>query len=231
MNIYDILKSCLFLLDKDELVKEMDAIIPYYDAYKYAIDNNLTVDSVELENGQILTCTDSINNTKRAYDLQLEPIESANKIIVTLKFLINKVLKLISINYLPCVYKESIKVENGKFNVGELAKKFKSIKSVKDSNGERVANCRVWQKEIALKSGEYEIEYIYAINDYDYFEDVEDFLPCLTYSSVVDGVLGEYYLINGFYDEGDFFITRFESQMNAINGKTSEVRIKERLWQ
>ena len=105
-----------------------------------------------------------------------------------------------------------------------------SIKSLKSSDGE-FCSCEIVQNILYINNGTYEITYNYKIDDYEYFDAIVDFAPSLTYMPIVDGVLGEYYILNGFYEEADFYLTRFESQLNAVNSKTNERRIKERVWQ
>ena len=234
MTIEKIISSCLFLLDKDEVVKDLDEMSQLYKNHLEAIANNITQDTQLDSEGNEVAVENSINNTLKALNEKISEVEAGQKVVVNLKFLANKVLKLIAINYLPCVELENINVVGNQFNLGNLSRKFTAIKSIKPlkekAESERAVNCKVLKDKLVVPSGEYELIYNYDIGDYDYFDAINDFPLSLTYSTIVDGVLGEYYILNGFYEEADFYITRFETQMATLNRKTKEVRLKERVW-
>lgn len=234
MTIEKIIQSCLFLLDKDNVVKDLDEMHLLYENYLDAVKNNRTNDTELESEGNEIVVENSINNTLKALNEKISAVEEAEKVVVNLKFLTNKVLKLISINYLPCLDLENIKAEDSTFDLSNLRHKFMQIKSIKNLNfpngGDKAVRCNVLKDKLILPSGEYEFIYAYQIDDYDYFDSINDFPPNLTYSTIVDGVLGEYYILNGFYEEADFYITRFESQMNALNKPSKEMRLKERVW-
>ena len=234
MTIEEIISSCLFMLDKDDVVKDLDDMRLLYENYLDAIANNRTKDTELDSEGNEITIENSINNTLKALNAKISAVEEAEKVVVNLKFLSNKVLKLISINYLPCLDLENISVKGNTFDLNNLRHKFMQIKSIKNSNfangGDNAVRCNVLKDKLILTNGEYELIYAYKIDDYDYFDVINDFPPNLTYSTIVDGVLGEYYILNGFYEEADFYITRFESQMNALNRSSKEMRLKERVW-
>ncbi len=234
MTIEKIISSCLFLLDKDEVVKDLDEMHQLYENHLDAIANNRTQDTELDSEGNEVAIENSINNTLKALNEKISAVESEQKVVVNLKFIANKVLKLISINYLPCVELENINVAGGEFDLKGLSRNFTGIKSIKSLNAkadrERAVDCKVLKDKLIVASGEYELIYNYDIADYDYFDAINDFPLSLTYSTIVDGVLGEYYILNGFYEEADFYITRFETQMATLNRKTREVRLKERVW-
>lgn len=229
MTLYEALSSCLFMLDKDDIVPKLDEGVDLYAYYLDAVANNRTENSMQVGDIEV-PLLDSIDNTKAKYDKFVSELEE-NKIVVTLKFLGNKLLKLIATNYLPCSEIEEIEVKDNKFANASFSKNITAIKNIVDKNGKAIHKFELTKNALLISSGKYKVDYIYAISNYDYYDEITDFLPSLTYSALVDGILGEYYILNGFYEEADFYLTRFESQMNAINRKTKEVRIKERLWQ
>lgn len=231
MTIYEIIRCCLFMLGKEDVANDLGEIKPDYEAYMEAVNADLSGVNVLFVDGQEVNTVDEITNRLDQYNDAIYDLEDENNIVVVFKFIANKVLKLISSNYLPCRIKEKISVANGVFELNNLSKKFMAVKSIKEEySNESMLHYDVVGNKLYLPTGDYIIDYIYSIEDYDYFENITDFAPILTYSNVVDGVLGEYYILNGFYEEADFYITRFESQMNAVNRKTNEIRVKERVW-
>lgn len=233
MTIEKIISSCLFLLDKDDVVKDIDEMRALYEKYIDAVNNNRTQDVVTDGEGNETAVENSINNTLKALNDKIAQVETDNKVVCNLKFLCNKVLKFVSINYLPCIELENICINGGEFDLNSLKHKFMNVKSIQSVNRQRnnAVKCNIIKQKLLAESGNYELIYNYEIDDYDYFDEISDFPLNLTTTSIVDGVLGEYYILNGFYEEADFYITRFESQMSALNRKSREVRLKERLWE
>jgi len=229
MTLDEIITSCLFLTDNDEVASALETVKPYYTLYLKAIEDNEVRDYITIGHTELFN-ESSINHRKEDYDEKVAELEGANKICKSLKFIANKVLKLISTNYINCLEKENITITNGEFDLSNLEKSFRSLKGIENSNKKPVYGVEIVKNKLQLNNGTYTIKYIYNIDDYDYFENITDFGCGLTYGAVVDGVLGEYYILNGFYDEADFYLKRFESQMTALNRSTCEKRIKGREW-
>ena len=228
MTLYEIITTCLYLLDNDSVVSVLDNLLPYYNNYKYGSGYTL------VEPNTVLSPQDYINLTgeecrKREYDSRTKLAETNNRALRQLKLITNKVLKLISTSCLPCTKKVTISVNDNCYDLSEI-EDFMSIKSIKLTCSDKFNSYNIINNKVYIDSGEYELIYYYKIDDYDYFEIINDFPRTLTYLAVVDGVLGEYYILNGFYDEADYYLARFEKQMLNASRKNCEVRIKERLW-
>lgn len=211
MKIAEIIESCLFLLDRDELASSLEVMQTPYNTYLANING------------------DDADDLWQTYLICKQNCENNNKIIKNLKFLCNKVFKLISVAYFPCLEREIVEICDGEFDLTTLNKKFFKVKSLKKTNGS-LQKFEILKSKLITQNGKYELTYYYDINIKDYFEEINDFPPCITYSSIVDGVLGEYYMLNGFYEEANFYLQRFESQMQMLNTKTHEVKLKERKW-
>lgn len=119
---------------------------------------------------------------------------------------------------------------SGVIKIADFKKNPLAIISVKDVNGNKV-NAKILPSEIITNLSEVVIDYYY-VPDVKNLEDISDF----TGTSITDrilcyGVLTEYYLIKGGYEEANLwhgkYINALKNKPLTGNGK----RLKGRVWQ
>lgn len=146
-----------------------------------------------------------------------------------LKFL-NVVLQRIATEYIFCFFSEDIIIrENNFYDLSKLQKKFYSIRKIERESG-NYEQYVISRNTLHMKKGKYKIKYAYLPKDYTFGENICDFETILTEDAVVLGVLSEYYLKNGFYEEYEIYQYKFESKMKKCTARLDEIKVRKRLW-
>lgn len=143
----------------------------------------------------------------------------------------NLVYSELMTEYVPLKHKEKVFIRNnGVLNVGLLSKDLYKVIRVLDRFNNSVP-FEVFKNEITLDygSGECEIEYSY-LDKKKNFSDLIEYENYPTKRVIAYGVVAEYLLITGVYDEASLWNSRFKQSLKNEIRRARETRIKARRY-
>jgi len=153
-------------------------------------------------------------------------IDSAGQILnaadsVLLKRCANLVLGNIAVNYLDFTTAETFTVTNGQIDYSRFSKIFLRAKSVR-INGAQI-DFSLYMGYIAVPNGAVTVEYCYV----PYFtSDADDIvIPGMTEQCFVYGVLTEYAIISGMFNEAKIWAEKFADGLFKNNPKYKKIRL------
>ena len=118
----------------------------------------------------------------------------------------------------------------GIIKMADFSKNPLAVISVKDDKGNKV-NAKILPSEIVVNASEVLVEYYY-VPSYKNLDDISDYdNTCITDRILCYGVLTEYFLIKGGYEEANLWHGKYVNALKngPLTGKSK--RLKGRVWQ
>lgn len=141
---------------------------------------------------------------------------------------INMIISEIASDYIPCEYKENIKVVNGVIPYDSLSKRLINLKNITKNHSK--IGAKMLPSEILVKAeGEVNIEYYYMPDEVKLGDNIE-LSPRVTLMLLVYGVLGEYCLLQGRYEDARLYDKRYREMLKVACRVTKEIILKHGWW-
>ena len=135
----------------------------------------------------------------------------------------------IATDYHPLYHSETITVENGKYDLNDLTKKFRSVKYIKDSQNNKIENYNIEYDYIYLQNGTYTIKYRYIPSYSEVSLDkMQNFDGKISESVLSYGVCVYYCLKYNLSDSYDLWETKFKQSLQISMQKTENLYLKPR---
>lgn len=160
------------------------------------------------------------------YDVQNLP-QNDEEIASIIKC-INMIISEIASDYIPIKKVEQVQAVNGAISYERLSKKLINLKKV-TKNGMKIG-AKMYPSEIITdESGLVEVEYCYIPNEVGLGDTVE-LLPQVTLMLLTNGVLGEYCLLLGRYEDSMLYDKRYREMLKVASRVTKEIKLKPNRW-
>lgn len=153
-------------------------------------------------------------------------IESASEVLniqdtAVLKRCANLVLGNVAANYIDCEAVQAFTVNNERINYSEFSKTFLKVKSVKIGNS--LVDYSLFVDYVAVPNGKVVVTYCYVPF---FLSDTEEIVvPGLSEQCFVYGVLTEYAIISGMYNEAKVWGEKFAEGLFNAHPKYKQLRI------
>lgn len=135
----------------------------------------------------------------------------------------------IATDYHPLYNTEVIIVSNGKFDLTDLQKTFKSVKHIKDNTDNEVKDYSIEYDYLYIKDGTYTLKYRYIPNYNEVALDkMQNFDGKISESVLSFGVCAYYCLKNNLSDSYSLWETKFKQSLLISMQKTENLFIKPR---
>lgn len=210
----DIIKLVCTILEKEDLSNcdELKENSTYMGTGQNVISQ--VIDGVIV--GQIINPNLSIN-TEQQNDL------------IRLVNCLNLVLDEIACDYFPLMKTENILPEDGyKINFSSLSKNLLKVYKITNKYGNNI-KYKLFPSYIYCPCSSAEITYSYKPDKVNLLTDLKDF-SFLTERTIAYGVITEYLILLGQYDEASFWEKRFKDSLLSTYRKRSDILIKARRW-
>ncbi len=156
---------------------------------------------------------------------ELELMEEQN----TLVYCLFEAYSEIATDYHPLFNTETISVTNGKFNLNNLEKKFRNVKSILDSSNSKVENYSIEYDYLYINDGVYKIKYRYIPSfDEVIYDNAQNFDGKISESVLSYGVCAYYCLKYNISDSYNLWETKFKQSLQISMQKTENLYIKPR---
>ncbi len=141
---------------------------------------------------------------------------------------INMIISEIASDYLPIEFKENVIVENGVIPYDSLSKRLINLKKVTKNHSK--IGAKMYPNEILVnENGEVCVEYLYMPDEVKLGGDIE-LSPRVTLMLIVNGVLGEYCLLQGRYEDAMLYDKRYREMLKIACRATKEIILKHGWW-
>lgn len=141
---------------------------------------------------------------------------------------INMIISEIASDYIPIKMVEKVQAVNGSISYDTLSKRLINLKKV-SKNGTKI-KAKMYPSEILIdESGLVEVEYCYIPSEVGLGDSVE-LLPQVTLMLLTNGVLGEYCLLSGRYEDSMFYDKRYREMLKVASRVTKEIKLKPGRW-
>ena len=166
---------------------------------------------------------DGYNSTFTA--LETELMQEQN----TLSYCMFEAYSEIATDYHSLYYSETITVTNGKFDLTNLTKKFKSVKYITNSSNKIVKDYSIEYDYLYLENGTYVIKYRYIPSFYEViYDEMQNFDGKISESVLSFGTCAYYCLKYNLSDSFDIWETKFKQSLQISMQKTENLYIKAR---
>lgn len=163
---------------------------------------------------------------KDKYDVNNLPQDDSE--INTIVKCINMIVSEIASDYLPVVYEEEVEAVNGIIPYDKLTKRLINLKKV-SKNASKIG-AKMFPNEIVLNnSGLVRVEYCFMPDAVGLGDDIQ-LSPKITLMLIVYGVLGEYCLLQGRYEDSVLFDKRYREMLKIACRETKEIKLKRGWW-
>lgn len=155
--------------------------------------------------------------------------ESQQKEIIRLVNCLNLILDEIACDYFPLLKTESIIPEdNYKINIASLSKDLLKIYKLTNKYGKNIAY-KLFPEYIYCPCSFAEITYSYKPEKVNLLTDLKEF-SFLSERTIAYGVITEYLILCGQYDEASFWEKRYKDSLLSTYRKRSDIIVKSRRW-
>ena len=141
-----------------------------------------------------------------------------------------QVLKQIATDYIPCLFYEDIVVDDSeRYAINSLTQCMLTVRSIERSSGGKVS---VHQENgyLILKKGNYHICYSYLPTVLDTSEEYTDFDGAITERVVAYGIVAEYFILSGQYDDAYIWERRFKDGLTNATKRLDNIVMGARQW-
>lgn len=160
------------------------------------------------------------------YDLNNLP-QDDNEINTIIKC-INMIISEIASDYLPVEYEEDVEVVNGIIPYENLSKRLINLKKV--TKNQSKIDAKMYPDEILVNTdGIVHVQYLYMPAQIG-LGGVIELSPKITLMLIVYGVLGEYCLLQGRYEDSMLYDKRYREMLKVACRVTKEIRLKHGWW-
>lgn len=160
------------------------------------------------------------------YDI--ENLPQNDEEINTIIKCINMIVSEIASDYMPIVHSEKIQTVAGAIPYDALSKKLINLKKV-SKNGSKIV-AKMYPNEILTKeSGYVDVEYYFMPNEITLGDKIE-LSPRVTTLLLTNGVLGEYCLLQGRYEDSMFYDKRYREMLKVASSSPKGIMLKPGRW-
>lgn len=160
------------------------------------------------------------------YDIMNLPQDDEE--INTIVKCINMVISEIASDYLPVEFEEEVEVINGVIPYDNLSKKLINLKNV-TKNSTKI-DTKMYPNELLVKADSMvRVQYMYMPNAVK-LGDIISLSPKITLMLIVYGVLGEYCLLQGRYEDSSLYDKRYREMLKIACRVTKEIKLKHGWW-
>ena len=158
-------------------------------------------------------------------------IEQANDHALLQKLVkcVNLVCDEIATEYFPVVQTQTVKVADGQIDFAQFDSKVQGIDSVKDERGKNVNFCYTQHGIGNLPCKQASVRYRVAYQWTDFWGEVYFGSPQVTSRVVAYGVVAQYYLLCGNYDQAKSWSARFYVSLHDSK-RNGEIVMPKRRW-
>lgn len=140
----------------------------------------------------------------------------------------NNVESEIAMNYLPLVEKELFDTEDGELLFDNFSWRVIHILNVyNEQGGKQEFELRPWG--VITKPGEIYVEYTYVPDEKDFYDTVS-FQPFVAQPLFVFGILAEYYLVRGEFEEAAIWDKKYKDAISLSHQMQKGKRMPSRGW-
>jgi hypothetical protein len=137
------------------------------------------------------------------------------------------VLANIATSYRECTASQTFDVKDGKIEYKDFDKTFLSVKKI-TVNGAQ-SDCSLFIDFLGVPNGRVEVTYLF-IPEFGSNPDQEIHLPSISEQTFVYGVMTEYAIISGMFNEAKGWNERFEAGLFGANDKNKTASVKALRW-
>lgn len=170
-----------------------------------------------------------LNQSEVANLIDVDENYQLNESLCSMLEILNSVVRKIATEFVYCIKEEEIVCNNGKFKLSDLSEKFLFVRSLKNSIGLNVSYAEN-SGFLLTKSGVYNLRYCYLPKNVSFNCEIQDFPSFMIEEDVVLGILAEYFLKLGYYEEYEIYESKFVEKLQKCSNKLSEMKVKRRLW-
>ncbi len=161
------------------------------------------------------------------YNLGLLPTD--DELIITIVRCLNMVVGEIASDYLEVRKVEDVEVINKIIDYDNFSERLINVKKVEQSGGRNI-NYRLYPDHLMVESdGVVSVEYCYLPCEVELDDEIM-LSPRITELLLINGVLGEYCMINGRYEDSMLYDKRYREMIKLAVMPTKEIRLKARRW-
>ncbi|MDE6967207.1 MAG: hypothetical protein K2P12_00995 [Clostridia bacterium] len=141
---------------------------------------------------------------------------------------INMIISEISSDYLPLECIEEVQITNGIIPYDMLSKKLINLKTITQNNAK--IGAKLYPEAIVCDvSGNVKVQYLYMPNELK-LGDIIELSPKVTLMLLAYGVLGEYCLLQGRYEDSMFYDKRYREMLKVASRTIKEIKLKHGWW-
>ncbi|MBE5745764.1 MAG: hypothetical protein E7359_00540 [Clostridiales bacterium] len=141
----------------------------------------------------------------------------------------NLVYTELATDYFPLITMETIKIENGSFNLNNLSNIFYKIVKI-ECNDNLVDKFDIYDNILYLKNGEYKIVYAYTPVKVSLNSELNTFNGKISDRVFAYGLNKEYCFISGLYSEAESYRTKFEECLKSASVLKHSIKLPKRRW-
>lgn len=141
---------------------------------------------------------------------------------------INMIQSEIATDYLHIETKESVLLTNGSIGYDKLKKRLINLKKV-SQNGRKI-KARIFPNEIVCEADGIVDLYYYYLPDDVKIGQVLELSPQVTLNLITNGVLGEYCLLQGRYEDSVFYDKKYREMLKIATKCTKSIVLRRGWW-
>lgn len=170
-----------------------------------------------------------LNKEHLIKELESENVNE-NAELIQLLDVLNAVVKKVATEYIYCIAEKEIYVDyTGKYSLTSLPKKFYTVRKLKNHLGLK-SKYREEDGYLLLKPGKYDLTYIYTPQEVNFQDEITSFPSVLVDEALALGVVAEYFLKYGFFEEYEIYEYKFQDKMKKCAQRYDEVKWKDKIW-
>lgn len=163
---------------------------------------------------------------KDKYDINNLPHDDSE--INTIIKCINMIISEIASDYIPVETEEEVEVVNGVIPYEILSKRLINLKNISKNTSK--IGAKMYPEHIAVKAdGIVKVNYLYLPEEVKLGDKIE-LSPKVTVMLLTYGVLGEYCLLQGRYEDSMLFDKRYREMLKIACRVTKEIKLKHGWW-
>lgn len=140
----------------------------------------------------------------------------------------NLVEKEVALDYIPLIMEETFETDTGVIYYSQLTQKVARIIKTQDAWGNDIA-CTLFPEYLKTQAGKITVRYSYTPTDKT-LEDESAFIGRVDERLLVYGVLAEYYLAGGFFEESAVWDKKYKDAVASAYRAKPPKRISARRW-
>ena len=161
------------------------------------------------------------------YNLSLLPTD--DELIVTIVRCLNLVVSELASDYVEVRKIDSVSVLNKMVSYDVFSERLINVKTVSDNSGNNV-KYRLYPNHLMVDAeNDVSVEYCYLPVAVE-LDDEVNLSPRITELLIINGVLGEYCMINGRYEDSMLYDKRYREMIKLAVKPTREIKLKRGSW-